>query len=140
VAADLVDFPTNRCNFLHKTSLISYGVTICIIDCQCSWVQFFTGRRPMRSFVPGQSPPLPYGSRRPWVRPFLHAKPACPTYKQTHRQTDHEMGGTRSNTSHLCTMHAMRPYTHKCRQRNKNNSEKFQWELLHSAVEQITTL
>jgi len=36
--------------FCRQTSLISYGVTICIIDCQCSWVQFLTGRRPMMSF------------------------------------------------------------------------------------------
>ena len=40
--------------FCTETSLISYGVTICIIDCQCSWVQFLTtGRRPMRSCSPG---------------------------------------------------------------------------------------
>jgi len=36
--------------FCTKTSLISYGVNICIIDCQCNWVQFLTGRRPLRSF------------------------------------------------------------------------------------------
>ena len=35
--------------FLHKTSLISYGVTIC----HCSWVQFLTQGGGLRSFSPG---------------------------------------------------------------------------------------
>jgi len=63
VAAVFADFSNNKCKFLHKTSLLSYGVTICIIDCQCSCVQFLTGRRPMKSFSPGA---LPYGSWRVW--------------------------------------------------------------------------
>ena len=33
-AAVFVDFPKDKCNFLHKTSMISHGVTICIIDCR----------------------------------------------------------------------------------------------------------
>ena len=53
MAAGFVDFPKNKCNFLHKNKL--YIVRL---------VQFLTGRRPMRSFLLGQSLPLPRGSRR----------------------------------------------------------------------------
>jgi len=42
VAAVFVDFPKNKCNFLHKNKLDI-----------ARRVQFLTGRRPMRSFSPG---------------------------------------------------------------------------------------
>jgi len=42
MAAVFVDFPKNRCNFLHK-----YTLDIVRLD------QFLTERRPMRSFSPG---------------------------------------------------------------------------------------
>jgi len=42
VVAVFVDFPKNRCNFLHKNK---HDVV--------RRVQFLTGRRPMRSFSPG---------------------------------------------------------------------------------------
>jgi len=42
VAAVFVDFPKNRCNFLHKNKL--YIVL---------WVQFLIRWHPMRSFSPG---------------------------------------------------------------------------------------
>ena len=46
------DFPKNKCNFLHKNKLDVVRR-----------VQFVIGRRPMRSFLLGQSPPFPYGCR-----------------------------------------------------------------------------
>ena len=56
VAAVFVDFPKNNCNFLHenKRDIVKR-------------VQFLPGQRPMRCFSPGQSPPLPYGSRSLWT-------------------------------------------------------------------------
>ena len=58
VAAVFVDFPKNKCNFLHKSKLDI-----------ARRVQFLTGRRHMRSFfLVGQSPPLPYGSWHWWQR------------------------------------------------------------------------
>ena len=62
VAAVFVDFPKNKCNFLHKNKL---GIV--------RRVQFLTGRqRPMRSFSPGtvttvalwKSAPMPRGLRK----------------------------------------------------------------------------
>ena len=50
-AAVFVDFPKNECNVLHKNN---FDIV--------RRVQLLTGRRPMRSFLVGQSPPLPYGS------------------------------------------------------------------------------
>ena len=66
VAAVFVDFPKNKCNFLHKINLAIVRR-----------VQFLIWRRPMRSFfLLGQSPPLPYGSRRLCVQPHAAAAPA----------------------------------------------------------------
>jgi len=42
VAAVFVDFPNNKCDFLHKIKLDMARL-----------VQFLTGRRPMRTFSPG---------------------------------------------------------------------------------------
>ena len=53
VAAVFVDFPKNKCNSLHKNKLDIVRR-----------VQFLTGRRPMSSFLLGQSPPLPNASWR----------------------------------------------------------------------------
>ena len=36
---------------LFLTSLISYGVTISVIDCQCRWVHFLTGPQPTNDLV-----------------------------------------------------------------------------------------
>jgi len=47
-----------------------------------SWVQFFTGRRPMKSFSPGQSTPLPYGSRRLWLAACLACVAAAAVDRQ----------------------------------------------------------
>jgi len=60
----LLIFLRKKANFLHKTSLISHSVTICIIDCQCIWVQFLREGGALWDFFQEQSPPLPYGSRR----------------------------------------------------------------------------
>ena len=57
VAVVFVNFPKNKCNyFLHKNELDVVRR-----------VQFLTGRRPMRSFLLGRSPPFPYGSRDAYV-------------------------------------------------------------------------
>jgi len=56
LAAVFVDFAKNKCNFLPtKTSLISYGGSN---SSQCGAL--------LGVFLLGQSPPLPYGSRRLW--------------------------------------------------------------------------
>ena len=55
LAAVFVDFPKNKCNFLHKTSLISYGGSNSSQSAALWGV-----------FLPRQSPPLPYGSRHLW--------------------------------------------------------------------------
>ena len=52
VVAVFVDFPKNKCNFLHKTSSISYGGS-----------NSSQGGALWGVFLLGQSPPLPYGSR-----------------------------------------------------------------------------
>ena len=57
VAAVYVDFPKNKCNFLHKNKLDIVRR-----------VQFLTERRPMRSFLLRQSPPLPYEVGSAYVR------------------------------------------------------------------------
>jgi len=45
VAALFVAFPKSKCNFLHKNSEAE--------KTNCIWVQFLTGRRPIRSLFPG---------------------------------------------------------------------------------------
>jgi len=57
VAAVFVDFPKSKCNFLHKTSLVSY------VGSNSSRAGALWG-----VFLLGQSPPLPYGSRRLWLQ------------------------------------------------------------------------
>ena len=61
-----VDFPNKKCNFLHKTSLISYGGSNSSEGGALRWV-----------FLLVQSPPLPYGSRRLWLRPSNIARYLC---------------------------------------------------------------
>ena len=58
VAAGFVDFPKNKCNFLHKNKL--YIVRL---------VQFLTGRRPMRSFSPGA-----VATVAPWKSAPMHSR------------------------------------------------------------------
>jgi len=60
VAAAFVDFPENKCNFLLKNELdimtpINNHSEFTVKQGKeyCSWVQFLTGRRHMRSFSPG---------------------------------------------------------------------------------------
>jgi len=53
VAAVFVDFPKNKCNFLHKNKLDIVRR-----------VQLLTGRRPMRSFSAGAVASIALGSRR----------------------------------------------------------------------------
>ena len=60
LVAIFVEFPKNKCNFLHKISLISYGGSN-------SW-QGGDGALWVRGvFLLGQSPPMPYGSQRLWI-------------------------------------------------------------------------
>jgi len=54
VAAVFVDFPKNKCNFLHKNKLA-------IVQ----RVQFLTGRRPMRSFSPAAVTTIALGKSAP---------------------------------------------------------------------------
>jgi len=50
--------------FCTKTSLISYCVTIFIIDCHVAWSTSSRGGALRGVFLLGQSPPLPWESRR----------------------------------------------------------------------------
>ena len=72
VAAVFVDFPKNKCNFLHKNKLDI-----------ARRVQFLTGRRPLRSFSPGAVAVIAL-----WKSALMD------------RQTDRRR--TCSNRSHLC--------------------------------------
>jgi len=58
VAAVFVDFPKNKCDFMHKNKLDTSLPYVSLIASEtkrkkCSWVQFLTGRHPMRSFSAG---------------------------------------------------------------------------------------
>ena len=66
MAAVFVDFPNNKCNFLHrsKPDIVRR-------------VQFLTGRRPMRTFSPGAVATLPCGSQRLWLQAALSSKPTA---------------------------------------------------------------
>jgi len=57
VAAVFVDFPKNKCDFMHKNKLDTSLPYVSLIASEpkrknYSWVQFLTGRRPMSRHCP----------------------------------------------------------------------------------------